>query len=119
MTQEAFAVAAERWPRDGMPPNPGAWLTITARNRAIDRIRRDAKLAEKTKVPAGALQIDGRGKYLMPGLADMHVHLFPGTGQDDLANQQFQLFLANGVTTIRNMIGKQERVLDPRSGCLH
>ncbi|MDQ4026398.1 MAG: RNA polymerase sigma factor [Actinomycetota bacterium] len=49
-TQEAFAVAADRWPREGMPPNPGAWLTITARNRAIDRIRRDATLAEKTKL---------------------------------------------------------------------
>ena len=68
--------------------------------------------AEKTKVPAGAVQIDGRGKYLMPGLADMHVHLFPGAGQqDDLASQQFQLFLANGVTTIRNMIGKPEHVV--------
>lgn len=67
--------------------------------------------AEKTKVPAGALQIDGRGKYLMPGLADMHVHLYPGAGaQDDLASQQLQLFLANGVTTIRNMIGKPEHL---------
>jgi len=47
--QEAFAVAAERWPRDGTPANPGAWLTITARNRAIDRIRRDWTLAEKTR----------------------------------------------------------------------
>lgn len=68
--------------------------------------------AEKIKVPAGALQIDGRGKYLMPALADMHVHLFPGAGQpDDLANQQLQLFLANGVTTIRNMIGKPEHLV--------
>lgn len=67
--------------------------------------------AERTKVPAGAVQIDGRGKYLMPGLADMHVHLFPGAGQpDDLASQQLQLFLANGVTTIRNMIGKPEHI---------
>src|SRR5919109_1502206 len=49
-TTEAFAVATERWPRDGTPPNPGAWLTITARNRAIDRIRRAATLAEKTKL---------------------------------------------------------------------
>ena len=48
--QEAFAVAAERWPRDGTPPNPGAWLTITARNRAIDRLRRDRTLAEKTRL---------------------------------------------------------------------
>src|SRR5438874_114888 len=48
--QEAFALAAERWPRDGTPANPGAWLTTTARNRAIDRIRRDRTLAEKTKL---------------------------------------------------------------------
>ena len=48
--QEAFAVAAERWPRDGTPPNPGAWLTITARNRAIDRLRRDRTLAAKTRL---------------------------------------------------------------------
>ena len=49
-TQEAFAVAAQRWPRDGTPPNPGAWLTITARNRAIDRLRRDRALAAKTRL---------------------------------------------------------------------
>jgi RNA polymerase sigma-70 factor, ECF subfamily len=48
--QDAFAAAAERWPRDGPPPNPGAWLTITARNRAIDRLRRDRMLAEKTRL---------------------------------------------------------------------
>jgi RNA polymerase sigma-70 factor (ECF subfamily) len=48
--QEAFAIAAERWPRDGTPDNPGAWLTTTARNRAIDRIRRDRTLAAKTKL---------------------------------------------------------------------
>src|SRR5919197_770982 len=47
--QEAFAVAAERWPRDGVPANPGAWLTVTARNRAIDRIRRERTLGEKTR----------------------------------------------------------------------
>jgi RNA polymerase sigma-70 factor (ECF subfamily) len=38
--QEAFAIAAERWPQDGVPANPGAWLVTTARNRAINRIRR-------------------------------------------------------------------------------
>jgi RNA polymerase sigma-70 factor (ECF subfamily) len=47
--QEAFAIAAERWPRDGEPDNPGAWLTTTARNRAIDRIRRERTLAAKTR----------------------------------------------------------------------
>ena len=49
-TQEAFTVAAERWPRDGMPDNPCAWLTTTARNRALDRLRRDRTLAEKTRL---------------------------------------------------------------------
>jgi len=48
--QEAFAIAAERWPRDGAPENPRAWLVTTARNRAIDRIRRNRTLAEKTKL---------------------------------------------------------------------
>jgi RNA polymerase sigma-70 factor, ECF subfamily len=48
--QEAFATAAERWPRDGAPTNPGAWLVVTARNRAIDRIRRERRRAEKTRL---------------------------------------------------------------------
>jgi RNA polymerase sigma-70 factor (ECF subfamily) len=45
--QEAFAIAAERWRRDGVPSNPGAWLITTARNRAINRIKRDRTLARK------------------------------------------------------------------------
>jgi RNA polymerase sigma-70 factor, ECF subfamily len=48
--QEAFAIATERWPREGTPSNPRAWLVTTARNRAIDRIRRDRTLAEKTRL---------------------------------------------------------------------
>jgi RNA polymerase sigma-70 factor (ECF subfamily) len=48
--QEAFAIAAERWPREGMPASPRAWLVTTARNRAIDRIRRSRTLAEKTRL---------------------------------------------------------------------
>jgi RNA polymerase sigma-70 factor, ECF subfamily len=48
--QEAFAIAAERWPRDGAPANPDGWLVTTARNRAIDRIRRDRTLAAKTRL---------------------------------------------------------------------
>jgi RNA polymerase sigma-70 factor, ECF subfamily len=47
--QEAFAVAAERWPRDGVPDNPTGWLITTARNRAVDRIRRERTLAAKTE----------------------------------------------------------------------
>ena len=41
--QEAFTVALAKWPEDGLPPNPGGWITTTARNRAIDRLRRDAR----------------------------------------------------------------------------
>jgi RNA polymerase sigma-70 factor, ECF subfamily len=48
--QEAFAAAAERWPRDGTPANPAAWLHATARNRAIDRLRRDRTLAAKLRL---------------------------------------------------------------------
>jgi RNA polymerase sigma-70 factor (ECF subfamily) len=46
---EAFTVAVERWPLDGVPPNPGAWLTTTANRRAIDRIRRESKRDDKQK----------------------------------------------------------------------
>lgn len=53
--QEAFAIAAERWPRDGEPANPAGWLIATARNRAIDHIRRQRTLAEKTRVLAREL----------------------------------------------------------------
>jgi RNA polymerase sigma-70 factor (ECF subfamily) len=47
VAQDAFAVAMEQWPRDGVPDNVHAWLVKTARNKAIDRLRRDKRLAEK------------------------------------------------------------------------
>jgi RNA polymerase sigma-70 factor, ECF subfamily len=47
--QEAFVIALERWPRDGPPDNPGAWIVRTARNRAIDRLRRDRRYEEKLR----------------------------------------------------------------------
>jgi RNA polymerase sigma-70 factor (ECF subfamily) len=66
---EAFATAVERWPADGVPPNPGAWLTTTANRKAIDRLRREAKRDDKHKEagtmfdirppePAGAIDDD-------------------------------------------------------------
>lgn len=55
--------------------------------------------AGSVEVPEGALRIDGRGKFLMPGLADMHVHTW---SEDDL-----YLFVANGVTTVRNLFGNE------------
>jgi RNA polymerase sigma-70 factor (ECF subfamily) len=50
--QDAFATALERWPRDGTPRTPGAWIVTTARNRAIDRIRRDQVFREKAALLA-------------------------------------------------------------------
>ena len=44
---EAFAIAAEQWPTRGIPPNPGGWITTTARNRAIDRLRREATRTDR------------------------------------------------------------------------
>jgi RNA polymerase sigma-70 factor, ECF subfamily len=50
--QDAFTTALERWPRDGYPRNPGAWIVTTARNRAIDRIRRERVYRQKTELLA-------------------------------------------------------------------
>jgi RNA polymerase sigma-70 factor (ECF subfamily) len=49
MAAEAFAIAVERWPTDGVPPNPGAWITTTANRRAIDRLRRESRRDDKQK----------------------------------------------------------------------
>jgi RNA polymerase sigma-70 factor (ECF subfamily) len=63
---DAFATAVERWPADGIPPNPGAWLTTTANRKAIDRNRRENKRHGKQKeaqmvrasvVPAAILEL--------------------------------------------------------------
>jgi RNA polymerase sigma-70 factor, ECF subfamily len=48
--QDAFAIALERWPRDGVPRNPGGWIVTTARNRAIDRLRRDRVFQQKVEL---------------------------------------------------------------------
>jgi RNA polymerase sigma-70 factor (ECF subfamily) len=50
--QDAFATALERWPRDGLPGNPGAWIVTSARNKAIDRIRRDRTFTRKAELLA-------------------------------------------------------------------
>jgi RNA polymerase sigma-70 factor, ECF subfamily len=54
---EAFAIAVERWPTDGVPPNPGGWLTTTATRKAIDRVRRERKRDDKQR-EAGMLYDD-------------------------------------------------------------
>jgi RNA polymerase sigma-70 factor (ECF subfamily) len=50
--QDAFVTAIEHWPRDGIPPNPGAWIAMTARRKAIDRIRRSKRLEQKVEALA-------------------------------------------------------------------
>ncbi|MEV4109775.1 RNA polymerase sigma factor [Nonomuraea sp. NPDC049695] len=59
--QEAFALALERWPRDGLPSRPGAWLTTTARNRAVDRLRRRSIEAAKLREVATAAAVETSG----------------------------------------------------------
>ena len=64
--QDAFVKAAERWPRDGMPANPGAWIVATARNRAIDRIRREQTLARKTELLGRAEELPADEEAVIP-----------------------------------------------------
>jgi RNA polymerase sigma-70 factor (ECF subfamily) len=64
--QDAFAIALQRWPRDGTPSNPGAWIVTTARNRAIDRIRREQTLARKTELLARAEQLPNDEEASIP-----------------------------------------------------
>jgi RNA polymerase sigma-70 factor, ECF subfamily len=64
--QDAFVRAAERWPHDGVPRNPGAWIVATARNRAIDRIRREQTLARKTELLARAEELPDDEETTIP-----------------------------------------------------
>jgi imidazolonepropionase-like amidohydrolase len=75
---------------------------------------RDGRIAaigatRNVQVPAGAKRVDGRGKYLIPGLADMHAHLYSdGDTPDSLAKYELGVMVANGVTATRFMIGTRE-----------
>ena len=62
--QDAFAVALERWPRDGVPRNPGAWITRVARNGAVDRLRRERRLGEKTRELERLAEVGPRSEEL-------------------------------------------------------
>ena len=76
--------------------------TVIVRGPTIDVVGP----AGSTRVPDGATRIDGRGKFLMPGLVDMHGHFMGGAGNPgDGASRQFTWFLANGVTTVRGLGG--------------
>ncbi|MBC8064529.1 MAG: amidohydrolase family protein [Chlorobia bacterium] len=81
---------------------------------------RDGLIAEigdsgKVKVPADAQKIDGKGKFLIPGLSDMHVHLYSDEEMpDSMAGDEFMVMVANGVTSVRMMCGTPE-LLDHRA----
>ncbi|HLY94486.1 MAG TPA: sigma-70 family RNA polymerase sigma factor [Gaiellaceae bacterium] len=64
--QDALAIAVERWPKSGVPANPAGWLVATARNRAIDRIRRERTLALKTELLARAQQLPDDEEATLP-----------------------------------------------------
>ena len=82
--------------------------------RDVTVLVRDGRIAEigaarNVKVPSGARRVDGRGKYLMPGLADMHTHLYSdGEVADSVGKYELGVMVANGVTATRLMIGTRE-----------
>ncbi len=80
--------------------------TVVIRNGKIAEIGDAAKV----KVPKDAVAVDGRGKYLVPGLVDMHTHLLSDSDEypDSIAPDELRVMVANGVTTIRFMIGTPE-----------
>ena len=61
--------------------------------------------ASKVSVPAGATRVDGRGKFLIPGLAEMHAHIPGGQAPDSVVERTLFLYVAGGITTIRGMLG--------------
>jgi RNA polymerase sigma-70 factor (ECF subfamily) len=67
---EAFAIAAEQWPVRGIPPNPGGWITTTARNRAIDRLRRESTRTDRY-LAAHRLEVDDMDSDRNPELDDV------------------------------------------------
>lgn len=73
-------------------------------------IVRDGRIASiepaaRARIPSGALRVDGRGKYLIPGLAEMHAHIPGAQAPEQVIRDIFTLYVANGVTTIRGMLG--------------
>jgi RNA polymerase sigma-70 factor (ECF subfamily) len=103
--QDAFATALERWSGDGVPRRPGAWLTTVARNRALDRLRRDRLGASKEREVA-VLQADAGGDGPPPG---------DGDGTDEVPDDRLRLiftcchpalaFEARVALTLRTLVG--------------
>ncbi len=83
--------------------------TVIVRNGTVAEIG-DAR---KVKVPKDSIRIDAKGKYLIPGLVDMHTHLLSDGDEypDSIAEDELKVMVANGVTTIRFMIGTPEQLI--------
>jgi imidazolonepropionase-like amidohydrolase len=82
--------------------------TVIVRNGVIVEIGDTRRI----KIPSRAQKIDGTGKFLIPGLTDMHVHLFTDDEfPDGLAEDEFKIMIAHGVTTIRLMTGTPEQIV--------
>src|SRR5215204_4176635 len=81
--------------------------TVLVKNGVIE------KIGARIKIPKDAVRIDGRGKYLIPGLVDMHTHLLSDGDDypDSIAEDELKVMVANGVTTIRFMIGTPEQLI--------
>lgn len=79
--------------------------TVIVTDDQIERIVKDAG-----KLPEGAKVIDGTGKYLMPGLAEMHGHIPPPNAPAGLLDDVLYLYLANGITTVRGMLGHDGQI---------
>ena len=98
-------------------PGPVAFVDVTVipmdRQRVLEGqtvIVRDGRIASiepsaRARIPSGAMRVDGRGKYLMPGLAEMHAHIPGVQAPEQVIRDIFTLYVANGVTTIRGMLG--------------
>ena len=101
----------------GAAPAPVAFTNVTVLTMDGDRrladhtvIVRDGRIAAlgpsaSTPVPAGVTRVEGRGKFLMPGLAEMHAHVPPGNPTREQLEDIMFLYVANGITTIRGMLG--------------
>ncbi len=99
------------------PASPVAFVNVSVVPMDRDRVLagqtvvvREGRIAAmgpaaQVRVPDDAVRVDGAGKFLIPGLAEMHAHVPPGTAPDSTISRVLQLFALNGVTTVRSMLG--------------
>lgn len=114
----AQTAATAPTPRAPMAITNVTVLTMDGARRLTDHtvVVRDGKIAAlgpstSTRVPDGVTRIDGRGKFLMPGLAEMHAHVPPGSPTREQLEDIMFLYVANGITTIRGMLGAPYQIM--------